>query len=65
MDDRIKTSPDFILLRRYDYSLEKLTKRYPDGVPPKLAAQALGITEQEEEELYQSAVKKLREKMKA
>lgn len=39
---RLEADPDFILLKRFDYSLEKALKKYPDGLPDNLVAQALG-----------------------
>lgn len=58
---RIDTEPDFIALKRFDYSLAKALDRYPDGLPSPLIAQALDITEAQVEEHYQNVVKKLRE----
>lgn len=60
---RLYTDPDYIALKRFDYSINKLVERYPDGAPPKLIAQALLITEEEVEEIYQGIVLKLREAM--
>jgi len=57
-------SPDFVSLKRFDYSIKKALERYPDGLPSHLIAQALGIKEEEIEELYQQAVLKLREILK-
>lgn len=61
---RIQTEPDFVNLKRFDYSLEKVLERYPEGAPPRLIAQALLMTEEEVEELYQQTVVRLREVMK-
>lgn len=61
---RIQTEPDFINLKRFEYSLEKVLERYPEGAPPRLIAQALLMTEEEVEELYQRTVLKLRDVMK-
>ena len=61
---RIQTEPDFINLKRFEYSLEKVLERYPEGAPPRLIAQALLMTEEEGEELYQRTVLKLRDVMK-
>jgi hypothetical protein len=57
---RVETDPDFIALKRFDFSLEKLLERYPDGCPDRIIANALLIPEHEVEELYQSAIIKLR-----
>lgn len=58
---RVATDPDYVYLKRFGYSLEKLMERYPDGVQQnRIIANALMIPEHEVEELYQSAVQKLR-----
>lgn len=60
----IETDEDFVYLKRFGFSLKKLLERYPDGVPSKVIAQALLMTEEEVEELYQSVVVKMREALK-
>lgn len=60
---KIYTDPDYIALKRFDYSLAKLLERYPDGASDKIIAQALKIEESEVEELYQEIVEKLRRVM--
>lgn len=62
---RVETDPDFVAIKRFDYSLKKLMakyppEKYPEGVPTKIIAQALMMTEDEVEELYQSIILKLR-----
>jgi hypothetical protein len=57
---RVETDPDYIALGRFDYSLEKLLERYPDGCPDRIIAAALLIGEHEVEELYQKAIARLR-----
>ena len=57
--------PDFIALKRYDYSLTKLMERYPDGCPDRIIASALMITEDDVEALHQEIVRKLRKAMGA
>lgn len=57
---RLASEPDFIALKRFDFSLVKLLERYPDGAPDKVIAAALLISEPEVEELYQQAVAQLR-----
>lgn len=59
-DPRLDTNPDFILLKRYNYSLKKLLERHPNGVPNEVIEQALGLTSDEVAECYESIVKKLR-----
>jgi hypothetical protein len=64
MQKKIWTEPDFVALKRFDYSLAKVLERYPEGVPPHLVAQALLMTEEEVETSYQEVVRKLRVIMK-
>ena len=58
---RVDTEDDFIALKRFDYSLKALMLRYPDGIPSdRLIAQALAISEEELESIYEGVVKKLK-----
>jgi hypothetical protein len=57
---RIAEDPDFVYVKRFGYSLQKLLERYPDGCPRRIVAQALMISEDDIEPLYQSIVVKLR-----
>ena len=50
---------NFIALKRFDYSLAKLLKRYPDGVPDEIIAHALSITVEEVEMIYQDIIDRL------
>lgn len=61
---KIDTEPDYIACKNFDYSLEKLIERYPEGAPMRIISQALMMTEKEVEELYQSLIVRLREDMK-
>lgn len=61
---KIDTEPDFVNSKRFDFSLDKLLDRYPDGAPGRVIAQALLMTEEEVEELYLRTVAKLRRAMK-
>lgn len=61
---KILSEPDFVNLKRYDYSVEKVLERFPDGAPVKLIAQGLMMTEPEVEELLQSVIQKLRASLK-
>lgn len=62
--DRIETEQDFVNLRRMAFSLEKTIERYPEGdIPDRIAAQALGLKEEEIEPLFQAVVLKLRKLM--
>jgi hypothetical protein len=62
---KIDTEADFINLKRFDFSLEKMMDRYPDGVPDderglKMMAAALNLTEAEVETEVEVVVQKLR-----
>lgn len=61
--EKIHKDEDFINLKRFDYSLNQLLKRYPDGAPNKVIALALDIPEEEVENIYKKIVENLREKM--
>jgi hypothetical protein len=41
-----------------------MLERYPNGVPDRIIAQALLISETEVEEMYQKIIVKLKDKMK-
>ncbi len=56
----LDTEPDFIGLKRFDFSLKKLLEEHPDGCSDKMIAQALLIPETEVEGLYQKVVDRLR-----
>lgn len=56
----IETDSDYVYLKRFDFSLNKLLERYPEGVPVRIIAQALFMTEEEVEATYESIVVKLR-----
>ena len=62
-DGRLVSDPDFIAIKRYDYSLKKLLAAFPNGAPERIIAQALGIKEPEVAGLYRAAVLKLRDAM--
>lgn len=59
----INKDPDFVNIKRFDYSLDRLLERYPEGAPNKVICQALQMSEEEVEELYKSVLSKLRERM--
>ena len=61
---RIADDPDFVGLKRFDYSMKKLLERYPEGCPNRVITHALMIAEGEVEDLYQQAVEHLREIMR-
>lgn len=57
---KIREDPDFINIKKFDYSLVKLLERYPDGVPDRVMAQALMIIEEDIEQIWDGIVSKLR-----
>lgn len=56
----IETDPDFVLSKKYNYDINELLKRYPDGVPKHVCASVLMVTEDEIDEMYLKIVNKLR-----
>jgi hypothetical protein len=60
----IEFDPEYVYLRRYDFSVSKVLERYPDGAPDHIIAQALLCTEDDVQRIYQSAVTKLRDHLK-
>lgn len=69
MDDRevqkrLLGDEDFVNLKRFDFSIAEVLKRYPEGAPDRIIAQALGISEDEVESRYQDIVAQLRGLMK-
>jgi hypothetical protein len=57
---KVAEDPKFIALKRFDYLIDNLIERYPEGCPDRIIAEALLISEPEVEEIYQKAVVKLR-----
>lgn len=60
---RLSEDEDYVYLKRFEYSLEKLLERYPEGCPDRIVAQALMMTEEQVQEMYQKVVVRLRELM--
>lgn len=61
--DLVETRSNFIYAKRFDNSLKKLLVRYPDGVPDRIIAQALLVTEEELERMWENIIQKLRKSM--
>jgi hypothetical protein len=57
---RIIEEDDFVYCNKYCNSIKKLVARYPYGAPIRLIANALLMTEEEVEGIYQEIIKKLR-----
>jgi DNA-directed RNA polymerase specialized sigma24 family protein len=60
----LDVDPDFVNLRRFDYSLAVVVDRYPEGCPVRVIAQALMISEEDVERIEAEATLKLRELMR-
>ena len=59
----INSDPDFVYLKRYDYSLAAVMDRYPDGCPDHTIAKALMITPEDVERIYLDIVARLKVKL--
>lgn len=64
IQELLQKDKDFIYSKRFDFSIDRLLERYPEGAPTKVIAQVLLITEEEVEKMTQEAIVSLREKMK-
>jgi hypothetical protein len=62
--ERIATEPDFIFLKRFDYSLASLVQKHPGGVSNRVVAAALMVTEDDVDDIYENIILKLRDIMK-
>jgi hypothetical protein len=60
VQDMLATLPDYIAIKRYNNSIAALEKRYPEGAPTHVIAQALEIPEEEVEIRYQKIISVLR-----
>ena len=58
--NKIILDPNFINIKRFDFSMDTLLQRYPDGAPDKVVASALMMTEEEVADFYEGVVEKLR-----
>jgi hypothetical protein len=58
--NKVSTDPLYIAINRFDCSLSSLLDRYPDQVPDHVIQQALMLSEEEMNELYNSIVLKIR-----
>lgn len=58
---KIMEDGDFIYCPRLGNSLSKLIERYPDGVDDDRIQKILLLSEKEVNEIYESAIRKLRE----
>ena len=58
--NKIETDPDFINLKRFDFSLKKLCEKYPNGAPERILSQAFCLPEAEINQRYQQTLQKLK-----
>lgn len=65
MQQKLQEDPDFVCLRRYGYSVNKVLEKYPNGVPDHIIADGLMMTENELEERYKAIVTCLRARIGA
>ena len=56
----VEEDEDFIALKRFNFSIKNLLKRYPDGAPTHVSAGALLVSEEELETEYTKVVEKLK-----
>ncbi len=62
--ERILSDPDFIFLKRFDFSLKNLVEKHPGGVSDRVIAAALMVTEDDVQDIYESIIIKLRDILK-
>lgn len=66
-DDLIKKKifedPDFVLIPKAGNSLKKAIEMYPDGMETSAIARALMLTEEEVNDILESAMDKIRESL--
>jgi hypothetical protein len=62
--DEIKTlisdDEDYVYLKRFNFSLRNVLERYSDGCPDRIIAQALCMSEEEVNEMYEYIIIRLR-----
>lgn len=61
---KIMEDEDFVYCPRLGNSLSKLIEKYPDGVDDERIQKILLLSEKEVNEIYESAIKKLRDALK-
>jgi len=60
---KIREEEDYVRCPKCENSLTKFLAKNPDGVENSVIARLLMIPEEKVEEIYQEAIRKLREKM--
>jgi hypothetical protein len=61
---RINSDPEFVNLKRFEYSLAQVMERFPEGAPDRTIAQALMIAEDDVSRLYNEIIERLRVQLK-
>lgn len=56
----ISNDPNYVYLKRFDYSLAKVLERFPEGAPDRTIAQALMITTEDVERVYNEIIARLK-----
>lgn len=56
----LENDPNFIAIKRYNYSIDSLLERYPDGAPDHVIANALMIDKNEVQDIYVNIVSKIK-----
>lgn len=61
--DKIKNDYDFINSKKHKYSLKKFLKKNPQGTTDNIIAYFLCITPDEVKAMYESSIKKIRQRL--
>lgn len=61
--NKINTDPDFINMPKASNSLKRAVEMFPDGMEIPAIAKALMMSEAEVDEVFNSAIKKIREQL--
>jgi hypothetical protein len=61
--ERLRSDPDFILLRNFDFSADVAINKHPEGVPSRTIARALGVTESEVDRIVGEALSQMKDSM--
>lgn len=60
---KLLTDPHFVNSKRFNYDIENVLNRYPDGCPEHVIASLLQIELDDISEIYEEIVLKLRKEM--
>ncbi len=58
---KLHDDPDFVAIKRFDYSIKKMKEKYPESAPKRLIAVALKLTEPELEDLITETLAELKQ----